>query len=172
MVLAQLATTLVRPGERCRYLTQPMEESKYVPDQSQPIRRRLVFGTVAVGIFALVFGGWIWLNSDPPFSQQQYDEGYLQAFRMNTTGSGYMDYKPEFWSMQQGFDDGISDFNKIYKHPNVGPFSYSKIERFRDVLSHIESTDILDPDTKDDILKQLRLDLAGWESSAESESGG
>ena len=149
-----------------------MEESKYVPDQSQLTRRRIVLGTVAVAIFALIFGGWIWLNSDPPFSQQQYDEGYLQAFRMNATGPGYVDYKPEFWSMQQGFDNGISDFNNIYKHSNVGPFSYSKIERFRDVLAHIESTDILDTATKGAILKQLRLDLAGWESSAESESGG
>ena len=88
------------------------------------------------------------------------------------TGPGYMDYKSEFWSMQQGFDAAKSDFNKIYKHPNVGPFSYSRIERFRDVLSHIESTDILDPATKDAILKQLHLDLADSESSAESENGG
>lgn len=88
------------------------------------------------------------------------------------TGPGYMDYKSEFWSMQKGFDAAKSDFDKIYQHPNVGPFSYSRIERFRDVLSHIESTDILDPATKDDILKQLRVDLAEWEASTESENGG
>ena len=158
-------------GDRGRYPPQHMEESTYVPDQSRPTRRWSVFATIAAALLALMCG-WIWLNSVPSFSQQQYDDGYLEAFRMNMTGPGYMDYKSEFWSMQQGFDTAKSDFNKIYKHPNVGPFSYSKIERFRDVLSHIESTNILDPDTKDAILKQLRLDLVGWESSIESENGG
>ena len=88
------------------------------------------------------------------------------------TGPGYMDYKSEFWSMQQGFDDAISDFKRIYQHPNVGPFSYSRIDRFRDVLFHIESTDLLGPEVKDRILVQLRLDLTDWESSTETNSGG
>ena len=149
-----------------------MNKTTLAPDQSQSTRRWFVIAAIAAALLALTYGGWIWLNSDPPFSQQQYDDGYLEAFRMNMTGPGHMDYKSEFWSMQQGFDAAKSDFNKIYKHPNVGPFSYSRIERFRDVLSHIESTDILDPATKDAILKPLHLDLADSESSAESENGG
>jgi hypothetical protein len=137
-----------------------------------PTRRWFVFAGIAVALLVSTYGCWIWINSDPPFSQQQYEDGYLDAFRMNTTGPGYMDYKSGFWSMQQGFDDGISDFKRIYQHPNLGPFSYSKIERFRDVLAHIESTDLLDPNVKDRILEQLRMDLSDWESSAETENGG
>jgi len=128
-----------------------------------------VLGVVMAGA---LFGCWVWFNSDPPFSQQQYDDGYLQAFRMNMSGPGRMDFRREFWSMQDGFDDAISDFKKIYEHPNEDPFSYSKIERFRDVLSHIESTDILEPDRRDVILKQLHQDLDDWETHIESKSGG
>ena len=149
-----------------------MEEIEYVPNQSQPARRRLVFAMLATTLLAAIFGGWSWLNSAPPFSQQQYDDGYFEAFRINMTGPGYIDYKSEFWSMQQGFDAAKSDFDKIYEHPNIGPFSYSRTERFRDVLSHIESTDILDPATKDAILKKLREDLAKRETATESKNGG
>ncbi len=137
-----------------------------------PTRRWFAFAGIAVALFVSFYGCLIWINSDPPFSQQQYDDGYIDAFRMNMTGPGYMDYKSEFWSIQEGFDDGISDFKRIYQHPNVGPFSYSRIDRFRDVLSHIESTDSLDPDVKDRILEQLRLELSEWESSTESKNGG
>lgn len=84
---------------------------------------------------------------------------------MNVTGPGYIDYTSEFWSMQKGFDDAMSDFRKIYQHPIEGPFSYSRIDRFRDVLSHIEKTDSLDPEVKNRIVKQLRLDLVEWEST-------
>ncbi|MEM7784922.1 MAG: hypothetical protein AAF623_16350 [Planctomycetota bacterium] len=72
--------------------------------------------------------------------------------------------------MQQGFDDAISDFKRIYEHPNVGPFTYSRVDRFRDVLSHIESTDLLDPNVKDRILKQLRTDLSEWGSATETKN--
>ena len=119
-------------------------------------------------LIAATYGFSYWLDSDLKFSQQQYDNGYLQAFRMNMTGPAYMDFKAEFRSMQQGFDDGIFDFNRIFQHPNVDPFSYSRIERFRDVLDHIESTEIFDPDVKSRILVQLRKDLSELESSAES----
>ena len=87
-------------------------------------------------------------------------------------GPGHMDFRSKFWSMQQGFDAGLSDFRRIYEHPNVSPFSYSRIDRFRDVLSHIESTDVLAPDNKDRILKQLNLDLSEWESSSAEQNGG
>lgn len=136
-----------------------------------PTRRWFISAGIAVALLGSLYGGWMWINSDPPFSQQQYDDGYLEAFRINMTGPGYVDYKSEYWSMQRGFDDGIANFRRIYQHPDVSPFSYSRIDRFRDVLARIESTDLLDPTVKERILKQLRTELSELESSAEPENG-
>lgn len=145
-----------------------MAENNSPTNESQPVRRQLLIATVLGVLLAGIVGYSIWVNWEPPFSQQQYDDGYMDAFRMNAAGPASMDFRPELWSMQKGFDDAMEDFSRIYQHPNVGPFSYSKLERFREVLSHIESTNSLDPDVKNRILAQLRLDLSEWESQTGS----
>ena len=63
-----------------------------------------------------------WVTSQTAFSQTQYDQGYLTAFRLNATGPAYVCFfKNEFWSEGKGFDDGKRDFEEIY------PVSYTHL---------------------------------------------
>ena len=80
-------------------------------------------------------------------------------------------FKQEAWSQGKGFDDGREDFERIYQHPNVGPFSYNRIDRLRDVINHIEKSDALEPTRKKVIVEQLKADLKGWETQENRKNG-
>ena len=124
--------------------------------------RTLILVTVGVAFLSWL----VFVRLDPMygFSREQYEDGYVLAFIMNGTGPAYMDYTNEFWSAQMGFDDGITDFRGIYQHPDVGPFSYNRTERLRDVIECIKDSDDLDPDRKKRILGEMELELEQHET--------
>ena len=93
------------------------------------------------------------------------------AFRANSTGPGQICFKQEFWSMAEGFDDGLEDFNQIYQHPSIGPFSYEPVDRLREVIDHIEKSNTLEPRRKKTIMAQLKADLKDWETPGNGDSG-
>ena len=126
---------------------------------------------LVIGIFVAGYSCWRSANPRYPFSQAQYDEGYYMAFRANSTGPGQICFKQEAWSQGKGFDDGREDFERIYQHPNVGPFSYNRIDRLRDVINHIEKSDALEPTRKKVIVEQLKADLKGWETQENRKNG-
>lgn len=74
--------------------------------------------------------------------------------------------------MQKGFDDCREDFEKIYRHPNVGPFSYSWVERTREVIQHIEESPLLKQQRKDKIIELMKSDLKEMENWYEKKDGG
>ena len=128
---------------------------------------------IALTAFAGLMAWLIFVRLDPLYglSKEQYDQGYVTAFKMNGTGRGHIDYTREFWSAQVGFDDGVSDFRLIYEHPNVGPFSYDWTERLRDVIEHIRKSNGVKPYLKNRILAEMEEQLEEMEKADAEESG-
>jgi len=139
----------------------------------QILQRKYLIGGVVLGLLLAGGGFFTWwiAFSRTPFSQADYDEGYYMAFQFNSTGPGWIDFSGDDWSVGEGFDAGKADFDRIYKHPNVAPFSYHPADRLREVIEHIKKSTILEPMRKQTILEQLEADLADWESSEKSQGG-
>ena len=131
--------------------------------------RTLLLAVFVSGILSAVY---VYHNPNYRMSSEQYEMGYLTAFRMNGTESAHFDYTSEFWSAQVGFDEGKADFDRIYQHPDVGPLSYSRAERLRDVITHIENSTFLDPNRKKIILHSLKSDWSSWVSKEKQRNGG
>ena len=91
------------------------------------------------------------------FSQQEYDESFVLAFALNTEfGRASIDYKPEFWSMQKGFDDGLKAFKKLYEIKNYNPVNYDVSSHIHEIVSRVEEDDsVLTSSQKQELLKAL-----------------
>ena len=123
--------------------------------------RTLVAAMAIAGFLSWLF--FVRLDPMYGFSREQFDQGYVTAFKMNGCGRGHIDYKQEFGSAQIGFDEGLNDFGKIYEHPNVGPFSYSWAERLREVIQHIRESNEVKKHLKKQILAEMEEQLKQME---------
>lgn len=118
-------------------------------------------------VLAVAFGYRVY--SDPfqtPFSQEQYDEGFVSAFETNAVwGTAHICYKPEFWSMQRGYDDGLRLYRELYPEPN-GYYLHA-YQRLAEVIAVVESSPDFDEDRKSAVLDGLGETLDSWREDFE-----
>ena len=86
-----------------------------------------------------------------------YEQGYVEAFTTNGAEGAYWHFGT-LPSKQVGYDDGLSDFGKIYQH-DWSYVGYSRSERVKEVMEHVEESTILQPKRKALILSGLKSEL-------------
>lgn len=111
----------------------------------------------AMAVVALLLGWLAWHKlSKPAFSQQQYDEGFQLAIRLSAVSpSPNVDFKPELYSMQRGFDDGILLFCQVFPDRGGEQLPLAGPERLKRVIARVEDSVLIDEETKDKILRIL-----------------
>ena len=77
-------------------------------------------------MFAVLLAISAGCDSKPPFSQKEYDEGFLMGFTTNVESRGQSQacFLEEAWSMGRGFDDGRRAFEEIYDTSNYDALNF------------------------------------------------
>lgn len=103
-----------------------------------------------------------------PFSQEEYDEGYVTAFSTNAVwGTAQWCYAPEYWSMQEGYDDGLRRYRELYPAPNG--YDLHASQRLAEVYSIVESSQDFEANRKKQLLEELDESIKFWRKEFEKE---